>query len=142
MDERQTALVLLLADLSDRRTKEAKAAAAGYSPKYVYRLLRDPDFQARVTEAVRQALNVSLPAVFGSLVQQAIDGDTKAAELLLKAGGWIAPSGGQTNVVTVRGAAEESGESFAARLRDRFTERQEAYKRDKGLPGVGRDDEE
>lgn len=125
-NEKQTALITLLADLSDGRTKEAKAEACGFSGKHVYRLLANPDFANAVTEQVRRTLGVDLVAVFRRLVQQAVDGDVKASELLLKASGWI-PTGGQTNVVSVRNVqnTQEDGLTFAERLKGNFEERME-----------------
>jgi phage terminase small subunit len=128
--EREAALVELLADLGDKQTKEQKAKAAGYHPKTVYRLLRRPEIREAIQTRVRQNLGVDLARVFAVLVEAAVSGNIKAAELLLKAAGYIqAPT--QSNTVNV---SPTSDEGFADRLRDRFAERVEQWRVGKGVP--------
>lgn len=122
--EREAAVIELLADLGDKRSKEEKAKAAGYHPKTVYRLLKRPEVRERIQTRVRENLGVDLARVFAVLVDQATSGNTKAAELLLKAAGYIQGSQ-QVNTVTV--TPSSSPESFAERLRQVFDERKEYY---------------
>ena len=108
MAEREVALIELLADLSDRRTKEQKAQACGYSAKHVYRLQRRADFREAVHRRMMESLNINLTAVFQALCDKAVDGDVKSAELLLKASGYIG-TGGQTNITSVTTNTEKEG---------------------------------
>jgi hypothetical protein len=142
-NERQTALIELLADVTDKRTKEDKCEAVGFTPKYVYVLLRNPDFREAVTERIRSNISIdSLPRILGRLAQQAVEQDTKnAAELVLKALGVIAPGGGQVNVTNVQ-QREDNNESFAERLHERFEERVETYRRSGGANGITKREDE
>lgn len=109
MAEREVALIELLADLSDRRTKEQKAQACGYSEKHVYRLQRRADFREAVHRRMMESLNINLTAVFQALCDRAVDGDVEAAELLLKASGFIQSGGNQTNITSVTTNTEKEG---------------------------------
>jgi hypothetical protein len=140
--EREAVLIELLADLGDRRSKELKAVEAGYHEKSVYRVLQRADIQEAITNRVRENLGIDIAEVFRVLVKEAIGGNLKACELLLRSSGWIAPPGGQTNVLNVAQQRDARNEDFAARLRDRQNERLEQYRRIGGPGAINKDEVE
>jgi len=111
---RREALIELLADPHDRRTKEQKALVAGYkSGKEVFRLQRQPEFRQAVLARLREHLGVNLAAVYRRLFHIAETGTDAAAiracDSLLRAAGEIA-SGSTTQVVNVKQtAADDDG---------------------------------
>ncbi len=131
---REVRLIELLADLSDKRSKQEKAREAGFHPKSVFRLLKREDFRQAIVERVRANLDVDLTKVYRMLVDLAVnEKSVKAAELLLKASGHI-QQGGQVNVTNVRqDGGGHDDRSFADRLREDFEDR----KRHANFPGRG-----
>jgi hypothetical protein len=68
LNTRREALVELLADPTDPRSKLEKAKAAGYaSGREVYRLQRQPEFRQAVLDRLRDNLGTSLPLVYSRL---------------------------------------------------------------------------
>jgi hypothetical protein len=115
------ALIDLMANPLEKRTKEALAEAVGYHPKHVYRLQRDPDFREAVQERMRSYLGVNLPRVYATLFKLATDqDDIKAAELLLKAAGELGTPGvnvtTNTNVLQKNAAPPDTAEEFVKRF--------------------------
>ena len=112
--EKELLLIELLANPLDKRSKEAKARACGYGKKTVYRLQKKDGWKQAVYTRMKENVEGLLPAVYGSLFHQAKAGDTKAAELILKAAGEIITGGGQINQTFVKHQQPE--ETLADRI--------------------------
>lgn len=128
--EREQALIVMLADLSDRRTKEEKSEAAGFNRKEVFRKQRSQDFRQAVIELARDNLAVDLAGVYRMLIHEACENkNIKAAELLLKATGEV-QSGHNVNT-TIHNAKDVAID--ADRLEQWRKQRRESY--DSTRPG-------
>ncbi len=121
---RQLKLIELLANLDDTRSKDQKSVAAGFAPKQVYRLQRDPHFAAAVYQRMKSHLRENLGRIYKSLLERAANGGMKACELLLRASGEIAPGvNAQTNVM--QHAYQENPEAFRTAFREAQRQREQ-----------------
>jgi hypothetical protein len=71
LSDRGRALLELMADLTDTRTKRQKADAAGLNETYAYELTRRPEFVALLHQRVLELLPASLPEAYRALVETA-----------------------------------------------------------------------
>ena len=122
------ALIELMANPLEKRTKEALAESVGLSRKHVYKLQKDKDFQEAIRTRMRQYLSVNLPRVYATLFQLATDEkDVQACRLLLQAAGELGDKGVHvvTNVTqqNTPGSDEESLDEAIVRCQN---ERREA----------------
>ena len=89
-----------LADLEDGRSIRDRAAAAGLSEGYAYRLTKRPAFIAALRDRVRAVVRYHLPAVYAKLVEEAKAGNVNAARVLLQAVGDLSGDGVAVTVTT------------------------------------------
>ena len=119
----------MLADIGDTRTKDAKCAEAGFTPKHVYRLLKDPEFCRALDDATTVSVRAHRARVYMNLLRASDSGDTQASTTFLKGAGDIA-GGTQVNTVVNQGGDDKG---FAERLREARKERDVAYERERVL---------
>ena len=96
-NEKELALIELLADPLDRRTKKQKSEAVGHHETWVFECQKRPAFVAEVRRRMQENVGANLPAVYSRLLGIALNAPPKdalrACELLLKAVGDILPGG-------------------------------------------------
>lgn len=124
---RREALIELLADVSDGRTKLEKCAAAGYkNSREIYRLQRQPEFRQAVLDRMRAHVGTNLPLVYRRLfliAETGTDRDAiKACDALLKAAGEIA-SVTTAQVVNVTQSNAEREDNAEARIKQLWDSR-------------------
>ena len=115
IDPKRFHLAELLADFTDDRTKEQKAIAAGFTPKYVYQLEREPAMADLIYKLLRRNIAVNLPHVYNRLEKQTrfVDKDAMPGiRTYLQAAGEI-QSGANVTTTVVQST---DGRSFGDRI--------------------------
>lgn len=87
-NKKQQKALLLLSNLADLRSEDAKAAEIGVHRTTVWRWKRDPIFQKELNRRVDTNFLAHRDKVLGKLIDRAtIDGDTKAIQIYLTLSG-------------------------------------------------------
>ena len=120
LNAKQILLCELLADFTDKRTKEQKAVAAGFAKKYVYAFEKRLEVAELVYTTLKRNLAKELPGVYGAVYRSARKNAGQDARTYFQAAGEI-QSG--TNVSTT--VVQNNEGSFADRLQEAQAARNE-----------------
>jgi len=129
LNEKHIYLIEMLADVADNRTQDEKCVEAGFTPKYVYKLKKDPEFCAALGDATTVSVQANRHRVYRNLLRSSDNGSDTASQIYLKGAGDIV-GGTQVNTVVKTGG---DNRTFDERLRDNREERETAYNRERAI---------
>lgn len=107
--KKQQKAILILSNLADLRSEDAKAAEIGVHRTTVWRWKHDPIFQQELNRRVDANFMANRDKVLGKLIERAVvDGDTKAIQIYLTlSGDYVTRSQSMNLSISARAQQEE-----------------------------------